>query len=366
MSVPFIDLLPQHKAIRREVLQALSRVVDSQRFILGENGRKLEKEVARYSGVSQAVGLASGSDALYLSLLALGIGKGDEVLTTPFTFFATAGAISRTGAKVVFCDIDPDTFNIDVRKISSKITRRSKAIVPVHLFGLSCDMDAILRVAKRHKLFVVEDAAQSFGAEYKGKKTGAIGHIGCFSFYPTKNLGGAGDGGMVVTSSKTLADRIRVLRDHGQTRKYFHEKIGINSRLDEIQAAVLLVKLKYLDRWNRQRRQHALFYNKAFADLPVRLPQDLPGAHSIYHLYSLVTERRDALSAYLTKHGISNSVYYPLPLHLQPCYRSLGHRKKDFPISERTANSILSLPLYAELPHDDRARVVRVVREFFS
>ena len=366
MKIPLIDLSHQHQKIYRQTRRALDEVMRSQRFILNEKVKRFETEAAEYLGAKFAVGLASGSDALYLSLLGLGVGPGDEVITTPFSFFATAGAISRTGAKPVFADIDRRTLNLDPSQIVKKITKRTKAVLPVHLFGLACDMDAIRSIARQRSLFVVEDAAQSFGAEYKGKKTGAIGDAGCFSFYPTKNLGGAGDGGMIATSNKTLADRVRILRDHGQSKKYVHEQMGINSRLDELQAAFLSVKLKYVDAWNRKRREHALFYNEHFADLPMALPGGPIHAASIYHLYSVLTGRRDALSDFLTQKGIGNSVYYPLPLHRQPCYRKLGYRRGDLRVSEEVSGKILSLPMYPELSVGGRMKVVRAVREFFG
>ena len=366
MPVPFIDLQIQYKTIRREVLKVLGRVADSQKFILGDNGRLLEQKIARYIGVEHAVGVASGSDALYLSLVALGVGTGDEVITTPFTFFATASAISRTGAKPVFVDVSPETFNLDVSKIEAAITRKTKAILPVHLFGLPCEMDAVLQITKRRRLFVIEDAAQSFGAAYHRKQTGSMGDAGCLSFYPTKNLGGAGDGGMVVTRSKELAEKIRLFRNHGSKDKYHHQTIGINSRLDELQAAWLLVKMEYIDRWNQARRKHAADYDKAFKGLSVQTPFIPKNCVSNYHLYSIQTERRNELSRHLNEKGVGNGVYYPLPLHLQPCYRSLGYRKGDFPMSERVSSRILSLPMYAELTPRQKKETIAAVRSFFK
>ena len=366
MRVPFIELKGQHRKLRRRLAQEIRKIFDSQQFILKDRVLEIEEKIAAYTGAKHAIGVASGTDAIYLALAAEGVGHGDEVLTTPFSFFATAGAISRTGARPVFADIDPRTFNLDPGSAAKKISKRTKAILPVHLFGLPCDMDPILTLAHRHSLTVVEDAAQSFGAIYKGKKTGAIGDAGCFSFYPTKSLGGAGDGGMVVTSSKKLADEIRVLRDHGQTRKYYHERIGVNSRLDELQAAVLRVKLEHLDFWNRKRREHALYYNKNLEGLPLQLPRDDAGGESIYHLYSVLTDERAALSKYLTDRNIGNGVYYPLPLHLQPCYRDLGYQAGDLPISESVASRILSLPMFPELSSTERKTVVRAVRSFFE
>lgn len=366
MHVPFIDLGGQHKSIRKEVLAALIKIADSQKFVLGEYGLALENKIADYCGVPHAVGLASGSDALFLSLLALGIGRGDEVITTPFTFFASAGSITRTGAKVVFCDVDPKTYNLDPQKIGSVITSRTKAILPVHLFGLPCDMDAIMKIARKYKLAVVEDAAQSFGSTYKGKPSGVAGDVGCFSFYPTKNLGGAGDGGMMVTRSKKIADTMRLLRNHGSRIKYHHDLAGVNSRLDEIQAAWVGIKMKHIDRWNKARRQHAKAYNEAFRDLPLKTPSTPKGCESNYHLYSVQTDLRDKLAAHLHARAIGCGVYYPLPLHLQPCYKDLGYRKGDFPVSETLSRTILSLPMYAEMSVSQRSQVIKAVRSFFN
>ncbi len=365
MKIPFLDLKQQHKGIRREVQSAVNRVFDSQKFVLGHSVQDLENSLARKVGSKYGIGLASGTDALYLSLLALGIGKGDEVITTPFTFFATAAAISRTGARPVFADIDPRTFNLDPRDVGPKITKRTKAILPVHLFGLPCDMDALMKIARKHSLFIVEDAAQSFGAEYKGRQTGSIGDAGCFSFYPTKNLGGAGDGGMVVTSDRSLADKMRLLRDHGQKEKYRHELIGMNSRLDEIQAAVLLVKLKYLEGWNKKRRKIAQNYSRHFSGLPFQTPLAEKGSSHVYHLYSILTERRDALRRHLERKNIGTAIHYAVPLHLQACYKALGYRKGDFPQSEKAAAEILSLPMYPELPASQQAFVIDNVRNFY-
>ena len=365
IKVPFIDFKVQYSRISGPIQKAVKRVFESQQFILKTEVPALEKKIARKLGVKHAIGVASGSDALYLALLAMGIGPGDEVITTPFTFFATAGAIVRTGAKPIFVDIRPDTFNLDAALIEQKISPRTMAIMPVHLFGLSCDMNAITKIAKKHSLKVVEDAAQSFGAVYGNRQTGSFGDAGCLSFFPTKNLGGAGDGGMVVTSSEALADKIRVLRIHGSKQKYFHEVVGINSRLDEIQAAVVGVKLKYLDRWNAMRRAHAAFYGNALRDLPLKLPVVPADSRHTFHLYSVRAPRRDALVRFLRSRGIGCGVYYPLPLHLQPCYRDLGYKRGDLPESERASKEVLSLPMYAELSKSALERVVRIVREFF-
>ncbi len=365
-KVPFIDLSFQQKVVGREVKAAVSAIFESQKFILGSYGASLEEKIAKKTGASSAIAVANGSDALYLALLALGVGSGDEVITTSFSFFATAGAISRVGATPVFVDIDPVTFNLDPAKIEEKVTKKTKAILPVHLFGLSCDMGGILSAAHRFSLPVIEDAAQSFGATYRGKQTGAIGDIGCFSFYPTKNLGGAGDGGIMTTSSPELEQKLKLLRNHGSHQKYRHEIIGMNSRLDEIQAAVILAKLKHIDRWNTLRAQSAKLYDKGLAGLPVTVPQVPAGSKHTYHLYSILTDRRDSLLAHLESQGIGAGVYYPLPLHLQPCYRYLAYHKGDMPVCEETASKILSLPMYAGMPRKHSDAVIAAVRSFFG
>ena len=365
MKVPFIDFSIQYRGIRKEILGAVKKVFDSQKFILNKSVAALESRIVEKMGAKAAVALASGSDALYLSLWAMGIRPGDEVITTPFTFFATAGSISRLGARPVFVDIDLSTFNLDARKIKSVITKKTKAILPVHLFGLCCDMNPILALAKKYSLFVVEDAAQSLGARYKGKSSGLMGDTGCFSFYPTKNLGGAGDGGMAVSSSPKLAESLRLLRDHGSRKKYIHEIVGTNSRLDEIQAAALLVRLKYLDRWSALRQEHAADYTRGLSGLPIQTPIVPKGYTHIFHLYSILTEKRGKLAAYLMDNGVGTGIYYPLPLHLQPCYESLGYKKGDFPNSEKAASHILSLPMYPELTLKQKNFVIETIRKFF-
>ncbi|HTL70805.1 MAG TPA: DegT/DnrJ/EryC1/StrS family aminotransferase [Candidatus Eisenbacteria bacterium] len=366
MKIPFIDLKEQHRALKKPIRAAVARVIDSQQFVLKGEGASLEKRIAALTGASQAVGLASGSDALYLALLALGVGPGDEVVTTPFTFFATAGSISRTGATPVFADIDAATFNLDPARAAAAVTSRTKALLPVHLFGLPCDMRAILALAKKRGLAVIEDAAQAIGAECGGKPVGGLGDAGCLSFYPTKNLGGAGDGGMLVTRSEALAAKVRVLRDHGSTRKYHHDFIGINSRLDEMQAAVLGVKLGHIARWNALRRRHAADYDRGLRGLPLETPAVPAGMKHVYHLYSIQTDRRDELAAHLTSRGIGSGVYYPLPLHLQPCYRGLGYKAGDFPVCERVTSRVLSLPMFPEMSAGQKKAVISAVREFFG
>ena len=364
MKVPFINLKSQYRGIRKEARAGVLRVLDSQKFVLGEEGKGLEAEAAKFLGVRHAIGVASGTDALILSLAALGIGKGDEVITTPFTFFATASSILRFGAKPVFCDIEEGSMNLDPEKIQAKLTRRTRAILPVHIFGESCRMDSISAIARKNGLLVVEDAAQSFGATLGGRQTGSFGEAGCFSFYPTKNLGGAGDGGMISTNSQELADKLRLLRDHGSRKKYVHEVVGWNSRLDEMQAVVLRVKLRRLKTWNALRLKHAKAYNEAFKNLPLQLPPLGPG--SIFHLYTIRTFKRDALAVHLTRLGIGNGTYYPVPLHLQPCFRGMGFSGKSLAVSEKASREALSLPMFAELSTEQRTAVISAVRSFFK
>jgi dTDP-4-amino-4,6-dideoxygalactose transaminase len=366
IRIPLIDLSEQHHRLGKELKSAVARILDSQQFILKNELSSFEAEVAKKVGSRYAVGMASGSDALYLSLVAGGVGVGDEVITTPFTFFATAGAISRTGATPVFADIDGRTFNLDPEKVADRTTRKTKAIVPVHLFGLPSDMDSILQIAKKKSLFVVEDAAQSLGASFKGRQTGTLGDTGCFSFYPTKNLGAAGDAGMVVTSSKSMAEKLKLFRNHGSEIKYHHKYIGINSRMDEIQASILRIKFRKLNVWNKSRQQHARDYDAGLRNLPLKTPVVPRGLQSIYHLYSILTDKRDSLAAHLAKKGIGTGVYYPLPLHLQPCYKSLGYKKGDFAVSESVSNRILSLPMFPELKKSQKEEVISEIKNFFK
>lgn len=370
-QVPLLNLQAQHKAIRDEVLAAITRVVDSQKFILGEDVAKLEDEIAAYCGVKYAVGCASGSDALFLALLALEIGPGDEVLTTPYTFFATAGAISRIGAVPVFVDVEEQTFNLDVNQAVKTLAAHPKirALLPVHLFGGCADMDAILEMARHRGIPVIEDAAQSIGSEYKGRRAGSIGLAGCFSFFPSKNLGGYGDGGMLTTNDSQLAERLKALRVHGRTGKYFHEWIGVNSRLDSLQAAVLLVKLRYLDEWSAGRQRNAERYRSQLAKYSIPMTPPLPAIYQTRHIYNQFVIRcaeRDRLQVWLKELGIGSEIYYPLPLHLQPCYSSLDHRKGDFPISEKLAAESLALPIQGELPIEDVDYVCETIRTFYG
>src|SRR5215472_11806132 len=337
--IPLLDLEAQHRGLRDEILRAITRVVDSQHFIMGKEVKELEQEIARYTEVSHGIACASGSDALYLALLAAGIGPGDAVLTTPFSFFATAGAISRTGAVPVFVDIQPETFNIDPARLAEavKMKPRVKAIIPVHLFGGCADMDPILKIAADCGAIVIEDGAQSIGAEYKGRKAQSLGHVGCISFFPSKNLGGFGDGGMCLTSNPALAEKMASLRLHGTTKKYYHPLLGTNSRLDTIQAAVLLVKFPYLDSWSERRAKNAERYRQILgaAALPITLPMEAPyQTRHVYNQFVIRGPRRDELKTYLQQHGVGTEVYYPLCLHLQPCYAGLEFQQGSMPESE--------------------------------
>ena len=369
--VPLLDLQPQHKQIREEVLAEIIRVVDSQKFILGEDVQKLEGEIASYCGTTYAIGCASGSDALILALMALEVKPGDEVLTTPYTFFATAGAISRVGAIPVFVDIDEATFNIDPGLIEKTLAAHPKirAMIPVHLFGGCADMDPIMEIAGTRGIPVIEDAAQSIGSEYKGRRAGSIGQIGCFSFFPSKNLGGYGDGGIVTTNESGLAERLSALRVHGGKTKYYHEWIGINSRLDALQAAVLRVKLRYLDNWSEGRAKNAAHYRNELAKLGVDVTPLTPAEYQTRHIYNQFVIRsanRNALQGHLAGQGIGSEVYYPIPLHLQPCYAFLGHKPGDFPVSEKLAEESLALPVYADLSEDDIDYVCDSIRSYLA
>ena len=375
MKIPFLDLKAQFNTIQGDIQGALNRVLDSQNFILGPEVDQFEKKIASYLGVPHAVGMASGSDALYLALVALGVGSGDGVITTPFTFFATGGSIVRTGARPLFVDIDPQTYNLDPGKIEAAIETnrrnpraRLKAIMPVHLFGQPAEMDDIQKIARTHGLSVVEDACQAIGAHYRGKKVGTLSEFGCYSFFPSKNLGGFGDGGLAVTADPALAQRIRRLRVHGSDRKYHHVEMGINSRLDALQAAVLSVKLPHLDRWNEARRKKALIYHRALQDIAGLVLPPAPTAvvEPVYHLYVIRAPRRDELEKFLVARGIGTGVYYPLPLHLQPCFAGLGYQPGEMPESERASREVLALPLYPEMTEEQQTLVIKTVREFYQ
>lgn len=349
MEVPLLDLKAQYATIKDKVLAAVSEVLDSQVCIGGPKVAGLEQAIAEVCDCRYAVGVSSGTDAILITLMSLGIGPGDELITTPFTFFATAGSIVRTGARPVFVDIDPQTFNINPDLISKAITPRTKAIIPVHLFGQMADMDPIMEIAERHGLYVIEDAAQSISSTYKGRRAGSIGTAGCFSFFPSKNLGGAGDGGMVVTNNRDLYEKLVVMRNHGSKPKYYHKYVGGNFRLDPIQAAVLLVKLPYLDQWSQRRRENAAYYDKRFSGTIVKTPYIRPDCVSIYNQYCIRVPRRDQLRQHLADKKIGTEIYYPLPLHLQECFSYLGYKEGDLPEAEKAAKEVLALPVYPEL-----------------
>ena len=369
MNVPLLDLKAQYRAIKPEVMSAIEAVCDEQGFVLGPRVVAFEEAAAQYIGSRYAIGCASGSDALLLSLMAIGVKAGDEVITIPFTFFATASVISRLGAKPVFVDIQPDTFNIDPALIERAITPRTKAIIPVHLFGQCADMAAINEIAKRKKVFVIEDACQAIGAVQQEKRAGVLGDTGCFSFFPSKNLGGFGDGGLITTNDKTLADSMAMLRVHGSQIRYLHEAVGINSRLDALQAAVLHVKLKYLDQWTEGRRRNAERYRQLFGQTKhaecVVLPPTKPGNFHVYNQFTVRVPKRDELRAFLKEKGVGTEVYYPLPMHLQNSYRELGHEKGSFPLSEQAAEEVMSIPIYPELTGAQQGYVVETIAEFY-
>jgi dTDP-4-amino-4,6-dideoxygalactose transaminase len=371
MKVPLLDLSEQNTALRPEIEAALGRVLDSNAFILGGEVAALEDELVAYCGTKHAIGCASGSDAILLALMALDVGPGDEVITTPYSFFATVSSITRLGATAVFVDIDPVTYNIDPLQIEAKITSRTKAIEPVHLYGQCSDMAAINAVAEKHGIPVIEDAAQAIGAEENGMRAGSMSAVGCFSFYPSKNLGGMGDGGFVTTNDDALAAKLRALRVHGAEEKYYHKYVGLNSRLDGFQGAVLRVKLPHLDGWTDKRRANARNYDRLFTDLglteQIGLPAERRAAKHIYNQYIIrVPGRRDELRAFLTEKGIGTDIYYPVPLHLQECFAYLGHPAGDFPESEKAANETLALPVYPELQAAQQQYVVDLVAKFFS
>ena len=378
ITVPLLDLTRRYAAIRDEVMAAIERVCASQHFILGEEVAALEREISAYLGIAETVACASGTDALWLSLLALDAGPGDEVITTPFSFFASASAIARAGARPVFVDIDPQTFNLDPAKLERKLTAypptRVKAIIPVHLYGQVAEPDAFERIAAVHGFALLEDAAQAFGAAWRGKRAGTLGNVAAFSFYPTKNLSAFGDAGCMTTSDPKLAERLRHLRNHGSAKRYYHEELGWNSRLDAIQAAVLRVKLKHIDDWNSQRAEHAAAYDRLLKEAglagadnsPIHLPYRAPEARHIFHQYVVRAQRRDALRATLTERGIATEIYYPLPLHLQNAFLYLGYAAGDFPEAERAAAEVLALPMFPELRDDEQRAVVEAISDFYS
>jgi dTDP-4-amino-4,6-dideoxygalactose transaminase len=369
-AIPFLDLKAQFIEIRDEVLDAVSRVLEAQQFILGPEVDALEREVAEYVGAEAAIGCASGSDALLLAQMAIGIDSDDEVITCPFTFGATAGSIARLRARPVFVDIRPDTFNLDEEQLAAAITSRSRAIMPVHLFGLPANMDAVLEIARKHHLAVIEDAAQAIGARWKEISVGNLGTCGCFSFFPSKNLGGAGDGGMITTNDSQLAERLRTLRVHGARKKYRYESLGINSRIDALQATILRVKLRHLDKWIEGRQKNAKAYGALFCEHGlnerVTLPCTPAGSFHVFNQFSIRAPRRDELQEYLRSCGIATEVYYPSPLHLESAFAYLGYREGDFPNAEAACREVLSLPIYPELTLQQQRTIVAAIARFFS
>ncbi len=366
MQVPFLDLKAQFESVKSEVMPAVEQVCASQMVCLGPAVENFEQSVAKYCGSKHAIGVSSGSDALLVSLMALEVGAGDEVITTPFTFFATAGAIARVGAKPVFVDIDPGSFNMATRDIASVVTPRTAAIMPVHLYGQICRMEPIIEVAAEYELAIVEDACQSIGAAQKDKKAGTFGQFGCFSFYPTKNLGAFGDAGLIVTDDEGLAKKAKMLRNHGQSSQYDYEFIGGNFRMDGIQGAVLDAKLKHLESWNEKRRANAEIYTEKFSGSPVKPPMVEPGNVHTYHQYTILAPKRDELKDYLNKKGVSSAVFYPKPLHLHKCYDYLEHREGDFPVAEQLSKEVLSLPIAPELSSEQIEYAADKVLEFYS
>ncbi len=366
MKVPLLDLTAQYATIKNDILAAVSEVLESQRCIGGPKVAELEKKIAAISDCKFAVGTSSGTDAILNSLMSLDIGAGDEVITTPFTFFATVGCIVRIGAKPVFVDIDPRTYNINPDLIEQVVTEKTKAIMPVHLFGQMADMDPIMEVANKYNLAVIEDAAQSITSTYKGRKAGSIGTVGCFSFFPSKNLGGVGDGGMVVTNDEQLYNRLTIMRNHGAHPKYYHKFVGGNFRLDPIQAAALLVKLPHLDAWSEARRRNAAFYDEKFASSTIMTPYISPECVSIYNQYVIRVSKRDQLIAYLKEKNIGCEIYYPVPMHLQDCFRYLGYKEGDFPQAEKAAKEVLAIPIYPELTDEMKDYVAETIVSFLD
>lgn len=367
MKVPFLDLKAQYESIRGEITDAIQQVLDKTAFAGGPFVAQFEKEFAGFCGTRFAAGVGSGTDALWLALLALGVGPGDEVITASDTFIATAEAISYCGAKPVFVDVEPATYNMDPAKLEAAITKKTRAVIPVHLFGQMADMDPILAIARKHKLFVVEDASQAHGAEYKGKKAGSMGDLGCFSFYPGKNLGAYGEGGAVVTSVPELDRKLRMLRDHGQDKKYHHGMIGWNARMDGIQGAVLSVKLPHLPAWNEARRKNAALYDALLNEVEgVSIPAKSPHGRHVYHIYAIRVRNREALIAALSGKDIHCGIHYPIPLHLQEAYKGLGYPKGAFPVAEAAAAEFVSLPMYAELTKEQIVAVVQGIQSVLA
>lgn len=367
MKVPMLDLHAQYEALMPAIRARLDEVFATHHYIMGAHVQELEEKMQDYLGIKHAIGCASGTDALVLAVKALDLGVGDEIITTPFTFFATASSIWRNNARPVFADIDPNTFNLDADSVEKAITSRTRAIMPVHLFGQCSNMDTIMEIANKHKLKVIEDNAQGVGSTWNGQMSCSFGDIGTLSFFPSKNLGAMGDGGMCLTNDDELATALRQLRVHGEGPKYYHRCVGLNSRLDTLQAAVLIVKLDYLESWSKQRRENAAFYNEQLANVgDIKTPYIDPKAKSIYNQYTLITSQRDELLAHLRKKDIGCAVYYPLPLHLQKCFADLGYKAGDLPVAEELANKVLSIPIYPELTREMQEYVTDSIKEYFS
>lgn len=367
MNIPLVDLKAQYQPLKQDILSRIETILDSMYLFLGPNVQALEKEFAVYDEVEHAIGVSEGTTALHLALRACGVQAGDEVITVSHTFIATAESIVLAGATPVFADIDPKTYNMDVTQVEARITPRTRVIIPVHLYGQPADMDPIMDIARRHNLYVIEDACQAHGARYKGRRTGGLGHLAAYSFYFSKNLGAYGEGGMVTTNDAELAQRVRLLRDHGSPKRYCHEMIGMNGRLDEIQAAVLRAKLPYLEDWNAQRRSNATHYTDLLSVLPqVQTPFVSDYAEPVFHLYVARVSERDALLAYLKEQGVGAGIHYPIPCHLQQAFTGLGYKPGDLPVTEQVAGEIISLPMYAELTAEQREYVVAAIRSFYE
>ncbi len=367
MNIQMVDVRRQYRKYKEEIDRAVAQVMESGQFINGPDVKGFAEDVQEYLGVKHAIPCASGTDALQLALMALGVGPGDEVITTPFTFVATAETIALLGARPVYVDIDPRTYNLDPARVEAAITPRTKAIIPVHLYGQAADMDALLAVTRKHRLAIIEDAAQALGGYYKDKPLCTLGDLACISFFPSKNLGAFGDAGMVTTNDDELAEKVRMIANHGSRERYRHEMLGVNSRLDTIQAAVLRVKLKYLDEWNEQRRACARYYNRGLQDLEVVTPYEADYARHIYHQYTLQVDDRDGLRKHLQTAGIPSAIHYPIPLHLQPAFReAYGYREGDFPISERSAARVISLPMHPDLTREEQDYIIEAIHRFFQ
>jgi len=367
MQVPLLDLKREYADCKADIDAAIQTVLDHGKFILGPEVKEFEEKIAAYTGAEHAIGVASGSDALVLALRACGVAPGEEVITTPFSFFASAGSISRVGARPVFVDIDPQTYNLDPNKLAGDVTGKAKAVIPVHLFGQTADMDPINEVARAQNIKVIEDAAQALSAEYKGRKAGTLGDLACFSFFPSKNLGGAGDGGMITASDPELAEILHILRVHGSQPKYYYKIAGYNSRLDSLQAAILLAKLPHLERWTEARRKHADVYDTELATVgDLELPVRTPDCRHIFNQYTIATDRRDDLVRYLKEKQIGHAIYYPVPLHLQECYAELGYRPGDFPHSEKRAKQVFSIPVYPYLTEREQSCIIDSIKGFFK